>query len=133
MADLITEITHVSNGESLVKTFTNASDGTGGAVTLVDLSALTATKAGKTLIAVDIEKVKGTLRGFNYLTVLWDATTDVRALIIPPGDIDLDFSDIGYMRNTDAAGFTGDVLSTIDVATDGDSFTLTFWFKLRWR
>lgn len=59
------------------------------------------------------------------IRLLWDASTDVLALCIPPQrDGCLDFKSIGGLSNTAGSGITGDILLTTTGLATGDSITL---------
>jgi hypothetical protein len=60
--------------------------------------------------AVAIQKVYASLDGFSA-RLLWDATSDVDACILPEGESGIDFMAIGGpLLNTSGAGKTGDLL-----------------------
>lgn len=122
MADAVTTQTTLDGDRNAVMIFNNVSDGTGEAAVLkVDVSALTPrTRDGAICTGVRIKGVKYQISGMS-VSVLWDATTDVVALIL---------SDTGYqcftvpIGNNAGAGKTGDVLFTTTGATAGDTYSI---------
>jgi hypothetical protein len=123
MADAVTSQT-VFDGERIaVMKFTNISDGTGEtAVVKVDVSALSSSAAGKACDGVTFEKVHYTIGGMA-VSVLWDATTDVPALVLASGQSTFDFTKI-QMPNDAGTGKTGDVSFTTIGASAGDTYTI---------
>lgn len=88
---------------------------------IVDVSALATPCPRVKLWSVAYDIGVGTVA-----TLLWDATTDVTIVTLSegPGQT-LDFKKIGGINNTNAAGFTGDVLLT---TTGAGQYTLVLWF-----
>lgn len=118
MADTVTSQTLVDGPKWCVMKFTNLSDGTGETGVLkVDVSALTPAAT-----TVSIEKIWYSISGM-VVTLLWDATADVRIMDLSGYD-DLDFSDFGGLINNAGAGVTGDILFTTSGATNGDNYTI---------
>lgn len=118
MADTVTSQTLVDGPKWVIQKFTNSSDGTGeSAVLKVDVSALTPTAT-----TVSIEEVWYSVNGM-VLTMLWDATTDVRILDLS-GDGRLDFTSFGGLTNNAGTGITGDVLFTTAGHSAGDSYSI---------
>ena len=118
MADAVTSQKIVDGPKNVVYAFTNISDGTGeSAVLKVDVSALNGAP-----IAVRIRKVAYSTFGMG-VQILWDATTDVVALVLN-GYGEIDFNGFGGLPNNAGAGKTGDVLFTTLGATAGDSYTI---------
>jgi hypothetical protein len=88
----------------------------GGNQLLADVSTFTpaATK-------VKIMRVQAMLGGFAA-TLFWDATGDVQIMNIPADtDVDQDFSAIGGLYPTGAAGQTGDIQITTTGLTTGET------------
>jgi hypothetical protein len=87
---------------------------------LVDLSALT---AGETAHHFTIEEVWYSIQGFEYINVLFDATTDVQALVLS-GDGYMDFRPEGGLEDPYGTGATGDILITTPAAGVADTFEI---------
>lgn len=118
MADATTVQTLVDGPRHTVMKFTNLSDGTGeSAVLKVDVSALSGAPS-----SVKINKVHYTVQGM-VLTMLWDATTDVRILDLS-GDGCFDFTGFGGLQNNAGTGVTGDILFTTSGHSSGDLYSV---------
>ena len=123
MADAVTSQTIFYGERIAVMKFTNISDGTGEtAVTKVDVSALNPSSFSKACDGVTIEKVHYTIGGMA-VSVLWDATTDVPALVLAPGQSTFDFTKI-QLPNDAGTGKNGDVLFSTISASAGDTYTI---------
>lgn len=123
MADAVTSQTIFDGERVAVMKFTNISDGTGEtAVTKVDVSALNPSSFSKACDGVTIEKVHYTIGGMA-VSVLWDATTDVPALVLAPGQSTFDFTKI-QLPNDAGTGKNGDVLFSTIGASAGDTYTI---------
>lgn len=123
MADAVTSQTIFDGERIAVMKFTNISDGTGEtAVTKVDVSALNPSSFSKACDGVTIEKVHYTIGGMA-VSVLWDATTDVPALVLAPGQSTFDFTKI-QLPNDAGTGKNGDVLFSTISASAGDTYTI---------
>lgn len=129
MADAVTSQTLQDADDYVIMHFTNLSDGTGEAAVLkVDVSTLDA--SGRNAAActeVEIEEIKYSISGMS-VSILWDATTDVRALVL--GGSASDASGVlkyklPTLKNNSGAGKTGDVLFTTTGHTSGDSYSIT--------
>lgn len=94
------------------------------AVTKVDVATLAGLPS-----RVSIEKIKFSTQGLA-VNILWDATTDVLAWVIPPDVTDeLDFRDFGGLKNNAGAGITGNIaFSTVGHAA-GDTYTIILYLK----
>lgn len=118
MADAVTTQTIIDGARNAVVKLTNLSDGTGeGAVKKVDASDLSGSPA-----TVKIRRVHYNVSGMS-VTLLWDATSDVTALILQ-GDGCMDFSAFGGLPNNGGDGATGDILLTTSGHTSGDSYSI---------
>ncbi|MBW2341822.1 MAG: hypothetical protein JRF50_16005 [Deltaproteobacteria bacterium] len=123
MGDTVTTSVLQEDDYYYVAKFTNQSDGTGeSAVTKIDVSALTP-PAQK----VDIKEITWSTHGVG-VDILWDATANVLAWTVPAnssGHIDFTQS-TGPLSNTQAAGWTGDVLFTVTgaLASAGHGYTI---------
>lgn len=128
MADVVTSTVLLDNERNLVMRFTNKSDGTGeSAVTKVDISNLQIVPD-----EVRIEKVEYAIFG-QELTILWDASTDVTAMVLPAGQDKFDYSPIGGIPNNAGAGKTGDILFTSANPDSGDTYDITLFMKKKKR
>jgi hypothetical protein len=123
MADAVTSQTIFDGERMAVMKFTNISDGTGEtAVVKVDVSALASSSFQRPCDGVTIERVHYSIGGMT-VSVLWDATTDVPALVLAPGQSTFDFTKI-QVPNNSGAGKTGDICFTTIGAAAGDSYTI---------
>lgn len=118
MADAVTSRTLLDGPKTTVMKFTNISDGTGeSAVQKVDASALQGAPS-----SLKITRVWFATAGMS-VRILFDATADVLALLLPPDQCDcLDFRSIGGIGNNAGAGKTGDILFTTVGHTAGDTY-----------
>lgn len=122
MADAVTTQTVLDGDRNVVMIFNNVSDGTGeNAVLKVDVSMLTPrTRDGAVCTGVRIKGAKYQVSGMQ-VSVLWDATTDVPAMIL---------SDTNYqcftvpIPNNAGAGKTGDINFTTIGAGVGDTYSI---------
>lgn len=120
MTDSVTSQTIIDGPRNLVMDFTNLSDGTGEAAVLkIDVSTL-APYEGQACTSVTIWGVQYDVFGMS-VSILWDATTDVRALILS-GYGNHDFSSTSGIPNNAGAGKNGDVLFTTNGASAGDTY-----------
>ena len=81
--------------------------------------------SGAACASVDINKVWWSVNNTSFLKPLklfWDATTDELALTCNYSSSH-DYSSIGGLRNTQASGYTGDVLITFESVTNSDTAT----------
>jgi hypothetical protein len=100
----------------------------------VNASDLDANNAGATCASVDINKVWWSVNNTAVtkpLKLLWDATTDELALTCNYSDSQ-DFSSIGALRNTQASGYSGDVIINFSSVTDNDTATCVIEFLKRY-
>src|ERR1041384_7281259 len=103
----VTSQTILDGPRNCVMSFTNLSDGTGeSAVLKVDVSTLSA-PPGQTCTGVTIWAIRYDIFGMS-VSILWDADTDVRALILA-GYGTLDYSTVAGIPNNAGAGKTGDI------------------------
>lgn len=118
MADAVSSQTLIDGPRNVTMKFTNLSDGTGeSAVLKVDVSALSGSPS-----RVRIKKVHYSVAGM-VLTMLWDATTDVRIMDLQ-GDGWFCCNEFGGLYNNAGAGVTGDILFTTTGHTIGDSYSV---------
>lgn len=124
MADAVNSQTLFDGESQVVMKFNNVSDGTGeSAVLKVDVSALAANYVGKTCTGVTIRRVTAMIHGMS-VNVLWDATTDVSALVLAPGMYTLNFDDTSLIWNNADTGKTGDIMFTTVGASSGDTYSI---------
>lgn len=124
MADVVTSQKLVDGARNAVFSFTSVSDGTGEAAVLkVDMATLLNTPA-----SVRIDKIQYDCNAMA-VQVLWDATADVVAAVLGPGQGVLDFSGVGGLQNNAGAGKTGNILFTTVGATLNDTYTIVLHMK----
>lgn len=124
MADAVSTQVLVDGQRNAVIKFTNVSDGTGEAAVLkVDVSTLSGTPD-----KVKIERIDYDISGMA-VNVLWDATTDVPAVVLSTGQYGFDFGVFGGLQNNAGAGITGDILFTTVGAAAGDTYTIILHLK----
>jgi hypothetical protein len=118
MADAVTTQTLVDGTKNLVVKLTNLSDGTGEAAVLkIDVSTYAGTPS-----RVRIKRIHYSVAGM-VVTLLWDATTDVRILDLQ-GDGTFDCCEFGGLWNNAGTGITGDINLTTTGHTANDSYSL---------
>lgn len=118
MPDAVSSQILVDGIKTTVVKLTNLSDGTGEAAVLkVDVSALTPTAT-----LIDIQEIWYSVAGM-VVTLLWDATTDVRILDLQ-GDGHMNLSQFSGLKNNAGAGVTGNILLTTTGHTAGDSYSI---------
>jgi hypothetical protein len=125
MADAVASQTILDGERLFIAKYTNLSDGTGETgVIKVDVSTLNPNSFGLACNGVKLNKIYATTHGLQ-VRILWDATTDVFAWVIPQNSNYLmDFSSFGGIPNNAGTGKTGDVLFTTQDASAGDSYTV---------
>jgi hypothetical protein len=123
MADAVTSQTIIDGERNAVLLFTNLSDGTGeSGVLKVDVSALNPNQYGQPCASVTIKAVRYDIFGMS-VSIIWDATTDVTALILA-GYGKQDFTKAGLVPNNAGTGVTGDILFTTNGASAGDTYSI---------
>ena len=130
MADAVATQTLFDGAKRVVQKFTNISDGSGeSAVKKVDVSALTASPSGAACARVHITQVWYAISGMR-IDLEWDATTNVKALILgggvtlEPTNGHFDYRSFGGLKNTEASGVDGDVALTTLHHTANDAYTI---------
>ena len=125
MADAVTSQTILDGERLFIAKFTNISDGTGEtAVVKIDVSTLAPNSFNLACNGVKLNKIYATTHGME-VRILWDATTDVFAWMIPQNNNYLmDLSSFGGIPNNAGGGVTGDVLFTTADASSGDMYTI---------
>jgi hypothetical protein len=100
------------------------SDGTGEtAVLKVDVSALNPSQFGKACDGVTLDRIHASINGMS-VSLLWDADTDVPAVILAPGMYTFDHGKRIQIPNNAGAGKTGDILFTTIGASAGDTYSI---------
>jgi hypothetical protein len=129
MADAVASQTILDGERLFIAKFTNISDGTGETGALkIDVSTLNRNASGNACNGVKINKIYATTFGME-VRILWDATTDVFAWMLPTNSNYLmDLSSFGGIPNNAGAGVTGDVLFTTTNAAAGDMYTIVLEF-----
>jgi len=125
MADTVASQTILDGERLVIQKFTNISDGTGEtAVVKIDVSTLIPNSFGIACNGVKLNKIYATTHGME-VRILWDATTDVFAWMIPQNtNYLMDLSSFGGIPNNAGTGVTGDVLFTTADASAGDMYTI---------
>lgn len=117
MADAVTSQVILNGTRNLVIKFTNISDGTGE-------SAVTKVAAATYGTGLKILKLHYSTFGMA-VRVLWDATADVPAFLIPQdADGTFDFTGFGGLTNDGGTGVTGNIQFTTIGAASGDTYTI---------
>jgi len=124
MPDVVNSQTLFDGASQAVMKFNNVSDGTGeSAVLKVDVSALTVNFEGKACTAVSIRRITAMVNGMS-VNILWDADTDVSAVVLAPGMYTLNFDDTAILGNNAGTGKTGDIMFTTIGASSGDTYSI---------
>jgi hypothetical protein len=125
MADAVASQTLLDGERLFIAKYTNISDGTGEtAVNKIIVSNLAKNAAGLACNGVKINKIYATTHGME-VRILWDATTDVFAWMIPQNtNYLMDFSSFGGLQNNGGTGVTGNVAFTTSDASSGDMYTI---------
>ena len=125
MADAVASQTLLDGERLFIAKYTNISDGTGEtAVNKITVSSLAKNAAGLACNGVKINKIYATTHGME-VRILWDATTNVFAWMIPQNtNYLMDFSSFGGLQNNGGTGVTGNVAFTTSDASSGDMYTI---------
>jgi hypothetical protein len=125
MADAVASQTLLDGERLFIAKYTNISDGTGEtAVNKITVSSLAKNAAGLACNGVKINKIYATTHGME-VRILWDATTDVFAWMLPQNtNYLMDFSSFGGLQNNGGTGVTGNVAFTTVDASSGDMYTI---------
>ena len=125
MADAVASQTLLDGERLFIAKYTNISDGTGEtAVNKIIVSNLAKNAAGLACNGVKINKIYATTHGME-VRILWDATTDVFAWMLPQNtNYLMDFSSFGGLQNNGGTGVTGNVAFTTVDASSGDMYTI---------
>jgi hypothetical protein len=125
MADVVASQTLLDGERLFIGKFTNISDGTGEtAVVKINPSTLSVNAYGRACNGVKINKIWATTHGME-VRILWDATTDVFAWLVPQNtNYLMDFSSFGGLQNNAGTGVNGNVLFTTADMSAGDMYTI---------
>tara|TARA_R100000773_G_C4208038_1_gene108322 strand:+ start:113 stop:520 length:408 start_codon:yes stop_codon:yes gene_type:complete len=125
MADTVTTQIIEQGERNVVMKFTNVSDGTGeSAVAKVDVSALTANKAGVSCSEVRIMRVSHAIVGMS-VQMFFNASTNVFIMeLAESSNGHLDFKGFGGIPNNAGSGKNGDVLFTTKGHSSGDTYSI---------
>jgi hypothetical protein len=125
MADAVATQTLLDGERLVIQKFTNISDGTGEtAVNKIIPANLSANAFGLACNGVTINRIWATTHGME-VRILWDATTDVFAWLVPQNtNYLMDFSNFGGLTNNSSTGKTGNVAFTTADASAGDMYTI---------
>tara|TARA_R100001594_G_scaffold92949_1_gene127302 strand:+ start:3058 stop:3465 length:408 start_codon:yes stop_codon:yes gene_type:complete len=125
MADTVTTQIIEQGERNVVMKFTNVSDGTGeSAVAKVDVSALTANKAGVSCSEVRIMRVSHAIVGMS-VQMFFNASTNVLIMeLAESSNGHLDFKGFGGIPNNAGSGKNGDVLFTTKGHSSGDTYSI---------
>jgi hypothetical protein len=138
MADIVT-VTQLHDGPRYCEyEFTNESDGTGeSAVKKIDLTNLVgsngALTGGDPVTSLTFIDGDWEVIGFNYVTVLWDRQAEDKLCLLATNTGKVDYFSTGGKPDParDLDG-TGNILLTIDGATDGDSYRIRMRFRKKY-
>lgn len=128
MADAVTTQVLFNGTKMYAARFTNISDGTGESA-VAKISAATLKKevpylpGGIAATNLKIMEIQWNIYGFSEVRILWDATTDVLAQTLS-GNGYRSYWDVGGLRNTEAAGFTGDINFTTVTNASGNHYDI---------
>jgi hypothetical protein len=131
MVDLV-DVKLLFNGKGRYKIYhlTNQSDGTGEAgVAKVDISTLLDPK-GNVCTYTAIDRIEYSVFGMNYVTLVWDHTTDDEIAVLS-GQGAMDWSQLGGNVDPRTAGGTGDILLTTDGAADGAGYDISIFVRCK--
>lgn len=125
MADAVTTQVILDGERDFIAKYTNISDGTGETdVIKINVSTLAPNGFGRACTGVKINRIWASTHGLE-VRMLWDATTDVFAWMIPQNSLyDMDFKMFGGIPNNANAGVSGNLLFTTVDATLGDMYTI---------
>ena len=127
MANTVTGPTKQFDGQKKLIVYCSVySDGSASSTTLADVSGLNTSPDGTACSTVTLNKIWYTCSGAPDApaSLDWDATTNVTFLTLAY-DNTFDFSSIGGLVNTEASGYTGDVLFVVPSTSDaGNEYTV---------
>tara|TARA_Y100001973_G_C5166482_1_gene316491 strand:- start:859 stop:1266 length:408 start_codon:yes stop_codon:yes gene_type:complete len=125
MADAVTSQIIQDGERNVVMKFTNVSDGTGeSAVAKVDVSALSANKAGTACSEVRVMRVSHAVVGMS-VQLFFNATSNVLLMeLAESSNGHMDFKDFGGIPNNAGSGKNGDILFTTKGHSSGDTYSI---------
>ena len=125
MVDTVATQTLLDGDRLVIQKFTNISDGTGEtAVNKVIVANLAANQFGKACTGVKINRIWANTHGME-VRILWDASTDLFAWVIPQNAIyDMSFDSFGGLQNNAGTGVTGNVAFTTSDTSAGDMYSI---------
>ena len=125
MADAVTSQTILDGERLFIAKFTNISDGTGEtAVTKIDVTTLARNSFNLACNGVKINRIWASTHGME-VRILWDATTDQFAWMIPQNTTyNMNFDSFGGIPNNAGAGSNGNLLFTTVDTSSGDMYTI---------
>lgn len=125
MADAVATQTLLDGERLVIQKFTNISDGTGEtAVNKVIVANLAPNAAGFACTGVKINRIWANTHGME-VRILWDATTDVFAWMIPQNTTyNMSFADFGGLTNNAGTGVTGNIAFTTIDQSSGDMYSI---------
>jgi hypothetical protein len=125
MADIVATQTLFEGERLVIQKFVNTSDGTGESlVNKVIVANLTPNSFGLACTGVKINKIWANTHGME-VRILWDATTDQFAWMIPSDTTyQMSFDEFGGLTNNAGAGKTGNIAFSTADASSGDMYTI---------
>lgn len=125
MADAVTSQVILDGERLYIAKFTNISDGTGEtAVNKIVVANLAPNSFNLACNGVKINKIWASTHGME-VRILWDATTDQFAWVIPQNTTyNMCFDTFGGIPNNAGTGVTGNVAFTTSDASAGDMYTI---------
>ncbi len=126
----VTNTRTVIGRKKIVQYITIASDGTEETGTVVyDSSSVASALGVADPLKCSIREVKYVASGSSTIAhLLFDASTDVIAMSLPysggGATLDMNFKEVGGLKNTAGTGITGDILLTTTGLNSGDTLTL---------
>lgn len=135
MADTVSvDVVQANNARRYVVHLTSQSDGTGESdgdpttgVQKIDVSSLTNAN-GEVASYLTIDRIEYSVFGMNYVTLLFDATTNDELAVLKGQGL-MDWSLEGGLTDPQSAGSTGDILLATDGAADGGGYDITIWTR----
>jgi len=130
MADTVSTNSISTGTKTVVRQFTNISDGTGETdVVKLDISGLTGPDGTSAPSKIKILEVEWAIQGFNYIKLSYDRDTDVTACVLPAGAGYKNFSRVGGIPDTGSGG-TGDLLLTTNGGAANSTYDITVRIQL---
>jgi hypothetical protein len=129
MADTV-DVQYIHSGpRKIVVKFSGYSDGTGEVDAIkVDKSTLVGPNGAEPSKLV-VEEIEWNLRGYNYLILEWDRTSDQEIAVLASGGYK-DYRAYGGLCDN-ASGGTGDIILTSSGAVAGSSYDISMVCRLK--